>query len=70
MFRNFSDRAPNASEIIELERKATRDGCGLSLTETARVMYAHGHFDRVPDKKTIYELQQRAMAKLRKGLAL
>lgn len=64
---HFPDRKPTCEEVVEIVVRV-KNGDSLSLTETARVMYGTGRFDRVPDKHTILDLQRSAMAKLRRAL--
>lgn len=65
MRAGFQDRVPNFDEVTQIIERAAQHGNGLSLTETARVMTAAGHFDKVPNHATILRIQQSALRKLR-----
>lgn len=65
---SFQDRVPDFNEVAQIIERAAQHGNGLSLTETARVMTASGHFDRVPNHTTILRIQNTAIRKLRAGL--
>lgn len=65
---------PTVGDLVQMLRSAgmsrrSKDaGRAMTLTETAVVMYAEGHFDRIPTRREIRELEQSAMRKLARGI--
>lgn len=73
MSTSFPDRVPSSREVIDMlvsqrRGRGPNDGHVLTLSETAIAMQMRGHFDKVPSKKTIMELEKLALAKARKAL--
>jgi hypothetical protein len=68
----FGKRPATVGDVVRvlrssgISRSSPEPGRALTLTETAHCMYAEGHFDRVPSRREIMELERSALAKLRR----